>query len=72
MKLSQLLTLTGDSHAHLDTGAVTVNLQADEADYWHLSDYAISSRSGMMLVMVPRNNPPARHADNGWQHHFAV
>lgn len=57
MKLSQLLAITGDSSAHLESGAVTVNLFADEADYWHLSDYAVSSRAGMMLIMVPRMNP---------------
>jgi hypothetical protein len=68
-----MLSITKDSHAVLDTGAITVNLHwsvTDDRDYWHLSDYAVSSRSGMVLVMVPRNLPPITHADNGWQHHF--
>jgi hypothetical protein len=70
MNLAEMLVRTGDSHARLDTGAVTVNLTAEEADYWHLSDYAVSSRAGMMLVMVPRNVTTDSHADNGWQYHF--
>jgi len=69
MTLKQLLDITRDHHAELETGAITVNLCADESDYWHLSDYAVSSRAGMMLVMVPRMNPVASHAQNGWQFH---
>ena len=70
MTLQDAIHRTGDSHARLESGAVTVNLSHDESDYWHLSDYAVSSRAGMMLVMVPRNLPVAGHAANGWQHHF--
>ena len=73
MKLQRLLEITGNHHAILDTGAVTVNLHwsvNDDCDYWHLSDYAVSSRCGKMLVLVPRNLPAAKHAENGWQHHF--
>ena len=73
MTLKKLLAITGDPHAELESGAITVNLHwsvTDDCDYWHLSDYAVSSRSGMMLVMVPRNLPVATHADNGWKHHW--
>lgn len=68
MKLSDILAITRDSHAQLPSGAVTVNLQADEADYWHLSDYAVSSRAGMMLVLVPRRSPVCDCGKEGfWQ-----
>lgn len=70
MTLQEILNITGDSHCKLASGAVTVDLQADESDYWHLSDFAVTTRSGMMLVMVPRCLPQASHADNGWQHHY--
>jgi hypothetical protein len=72
VKLSELLERTNDCHCWLESGAVTVNLanQPDDTDYWHLSDFVVSSRSGNLLVMIPRNLPVTTHADNGWKHHW--
>jgi hypothetical protein len=56
--------------ASLRAGHPVLTVQHDESDYWHLSDYAVSSRSGMLLVMIPRNLPTVTHADNGWKYHY--
>jgi hypothetical protein len=60
MTLSQLLDITKDHHVTLPPGAVTVTLHSSVklySDYWHLSDYTVSSRSGPVLVLLPRNLP---------------
>jgi hypothetical protein len=38
MTLKQMLAITGDHHAELDSGAISVNLHwsvNDDCDYWH-------------------------------------
>jgi hypothetical protein len=59
--LAEVLRGTRDRVQDLPSGAKCVYFYGMAlSEYWHLSDYAVSSRSsGDYLILVPRSNPNA-------------